>query len=60
MIRSAHFMTRLKLPLSSGAMSAACPAKTFPVLPSTVIHSPCATLRPFTEKRFAFSSTINP
>ena len=53
MMRSAHLITRLKFPLSSGAIRAACPANTFPLLPSTVIHSPSPTLRPLTESRSA-------
>ena len=37
--------------------SAAWPANTLPVLPSTVIQSPSASCRPLTAKRPAFSST---
>ena len=58
-MRSAHCMTRRNSPLGSGVRSAAWPAYTRPVLPSTVIQSPSATLRPLMAKRPAFSSTCS-
>ncbi len=56
-IRSAHCIRRRKSPPISGVRSAAWPANTLPVLPSTVIQSPWASFRPFTPIWPARSST---